>query len=201
MVSVREPLVIAEPVLGSSSVELFSRFLAKWKPDDIEAGFSGLPNPFSVGSSLDSGSWPIPGVLGLKDVELRSVPHGHDAMGSDGASSVHDHWVETVQSENEEEISRFDLFLIDVDHVDLSLWEGDAHSLLDELDIGFLHVLGRVGSDDWNEWMVRESTSEKQDCLEEGIDLVKKASAEEVSLDSAEICVSLPALGGEIEDL
>jgi len=49
--------------------------------------------------------------------------------------------------------------------------------------------------------MVRESTSEKQDCLEEGIDLVKKASAEEVSLDSAEICVSLPALGGEIEDL
>jgi len=199
VVTVWKAFMGLEPLSGGFNVELGSGSFAKWQPNDIEASILSLLDPGLERSSLDSSSWPIPSVLRLDNVEFVVEPHSHGAVGANGASSPHDHWVKTVESHDEEEVSGFDEALINIHCVGSSLWDSDTHASLDELKVGSLHVWWGVRADDWQVWVVRETTDEQDKSLQDGLDLTDEVAAEHVSLDSTEGSVSLAFLGGEIK--
>ena len=196
MVTVWESFVLLEPGCGSGSVKFLGTFLTKWKPDDVKAGFLGLLDPLLVRSLLDTGCWPVPGVLRLSDIEslstiLFSEPHCHDAVGAVTSSTPHDKWVKSIWAEDCEEVTRFDKALIDVNIVCLTALNLESHRLLDEFDVRLCHVGWNMGTDDWNSWMVGKSTDEDFKCCKNRLEFIDDVIAEVIDLNTTEGEVSL----------
>jgi len=105
MVTVRQALSLEEEVVGLLLVELGTSLVAETMVGDVEVGIFSLLEPVGPLCALKTVSWPIPGVLGLNNIELAIKAESHHVVSNSRASTIHDHWVQTIKSHNSEEVT------------------------------------------------------------------------------------------------
>ena len=71
----------------------------------MEASIFSLLDPISPKSALKTGSWPVPGILRLDDVELTVESKSHGRVANVGASTIHDDWIEAIKSHDGDEVT------------------------------------------------------------------------------------------------
>ena len=191
MVTVRKTDSVEEEVIGSLLVELSGRLGAQTVMSDMEGGLLSLLDPVGPEGSLKTVSWPVPGILGLNNVKFAFEAKGDGVVTDSGTSSVHDHRVKTIESQNTEEVTRLDSIWVNLDLLDGTLLKFNSNSLLEELDVGLLHVGRHVGADDGPLGVVGDSTNEGLEGGEEGLNVLHDVLAESESSNAAETDISL----------
>jgi len=146
VVAVGETLSLKEPFLCLLNIELSLSGGVQWQQYDIEGCISGLLDPSLIGGSLDTSGGPVPSILGLNNVELVIEPESHGAVSSTRAGAVHNNRVKTIESLDHKEVTRVNVGLRNVDLVNGSGFNLKAHTSLNEVDVGLLHVWGRMAS-------------------------------------------------------
>ena len=76
MITVWQTFSFEEEVIGGLFVEVGLGFGGEWAPSNMEASFLCLFDPVSPEGTLEAVGWPVPGILGLNDVELAVETEG-----------------------------------------------------------------------------------------------------------------------------
>ena len=116
------------------------------------------------------------------------------------ASSVHDDWVEAVKTEDCEVVSRLDGVWVNSNLLCLSFFHVSPHSsLLQESDVGLLHVLGDVGSDDRDVRVSGNTSNEGLHKVPHRLERLNDSFAEGEGLNAALADVSLCLWSAHVE--
>jgi len=84
------------------------------------------------------------------------------------SSSVHDEWVETIESEDGKEISRLDQTLVNFNYLGGSFFKFPSHGVSEPLNVSINHILGDVRSFNWSSIGIGgKSTNEAEESFEE----------------------------------
>ena len=141
MVSVRQSLHLSKVLNCCCFVELFSHFITERQMSHIEVAVLGKLDPVLEQGSLDSLHWPIPGILTLHNIELALHSECHDGVTGMRASSIHYHWVQTIETEHSEVITGLDQVFVNNNFLGLSFLEVPVDAPLQEFFIGLFHIL------------------------------------------------------------
>ena len=199
VVTIRESDGVIEEVIGGLLVELGTRLFAQTMPGDMEVSILGPLDPVFPLSSLETMSWPVPGILGFDDVELTIEAEGHGVVTNLGAGTVHDHWVQTIESHDTEEVTRLDKIWVDIDDLGLTLNKVDSSLLREEFNVGLFHVFRNMGTDVRKVWVSAKTTNEGLHGVEKRLEIFNNRVTESISLDAAITYISLNLRGVHLE--
>jgi hypothetical protein len=101
-----------------------------------------------------------------------------------GASTVHNDWIETVESENGDEITRLNERLINGNFLDISHFHIPANSIIQEFNIGLLHVSGNMGGNVFSVGVRTKTTKETEKSFEGRNESINEAITEHVNLEA-----------------
>lgn len=107
-------------------------------------------------------------------------------MTREGSRTPHDHGVEPVQTDNGNEITRLNKIFINIHVRDVSPFHVVLHCLGQEVNVFLFHVAGHVGTNYWNERMVRDTTNKCLKGPENGFNRLNQVFTEDVGFDTTE---------------
>lgn len=187
-----------EPFDGSGVVELVFDFLSQGQVSNVETSILSVLLPILPAVSLDFLLRPVPSILRFNSLDFTVDFQKSDGVTTSGTSTPLNDLIETIHSGNDEEITRANFSLIQVDEGVFSLDPKVTSTLLDEQGVKELHPPGGLGTEDGNIRVKTETTSEETESDNEvGKDVSKLVAGLEDSqterLDGLEI-VSLQVL-------
>jgi len=95
-----------EKLEGGGLVIFVLELFTEWRPDDVEASSFGFLNPEVEFGALDAIDVPISTLgLGFADMEDPIDPVGDGRVTSARAHAPSQHWIQTVQSDDADEIT------------------------------------------------------------------------------------------------
>ena len=133
----------------------------------MEISMLSILDPILPEGSLEAMSWPVPGILRLNNVELTIEAQSHHIVANARSSTIHDHRVKAIKTQNGKEITRLDQVLIDVNLLDGSLFKLNTNSFFNEFDISLLHVRGHMGANDGDVRVVGDTSKERLHGIED----------------------------------
>jgi len=199
VVAVRKTLSLIKEVHSLFVVEIGTDFFTEGQMSNVEACVLSLLDPVSPDGALQVMSGPVPSILRFNNVELAIEAQSHYVMATVSTGTVHDNLVETIESHNAKQVTILNEGRIVVNFGGGTLLQVVLHGLFQELDVGVLHVLRHVGTNDW-QVRVGANTSEESLCgVKSRLYQFNGTVAGLVNFDASKVHVGLSVGSGGLE--